>query len=183
MLATEEKRMTRRPPSSTQYREVIGHFASGVTVITTAVGEQRFGTTANAVTSVSAEPPMLLVCLNRDSETGKAIDQSGYFVVNILTEEQEHLAGHFATKDAGKFEVAPHGHEELPRLRPHERPLLADSLAHIECRVTERVTSATHIIFIGLVEAAEAGEGQPLAYYRGSFGRLDVVPKERDERG
>ncbi|HZO05606.1 MAG TPA: flavin reductase family protein [Solirubrobacterales bacterium] len=182
MLAMEE-RMTRRPPTSVQYREVIGHFASGVTVVTTAVGERSFGTTANAVTSVSAEPPMLLVCLNRDSETGKAIDQSGYFVVNILTEDQEHLAGHFATKDAGKFDVAPFGHEEPPKLRSHERPLLEDALAHIECQVTERVTSATHIIFIGLVEVAEAGEGSPLAYYRGSFGRLEVIPKERGRHG
>jgi flavin reductase (DIM6/NTAB) family NADH-FMN oxidoreductase RutF len=162
---------------------VIGYLASGVTVITTAVGEKRFGTTASAVTSVSAEPPMLLVCLNRDSETGRAIDRSGYFVVNILTEEQEHLAGHFATADGGRFEVPPAGHEELPRLRAQQRPLLEGSLAHIECQVTERVTSATHIIFIGLVEVAEAGEGEPLACYRGRFGRLEVVPDERRRRG
>ncbi len=182
-MTEEEGTARRRPPTSTQYREVIGHFASGVTVITTAVGEKRYGTTANAITSVSAEPPMLLVCLNRESETGKAIDRSGYFVVNILTEDQEHLAGHFATKDAGKFEVPPPGHKELPKLRAQQRPLLEDSLAHIECQVTERVTSATHIIFIGLVEAAEVGDGEPLAYYRGSFGRLDVVPKEPGGQG
>jgi len=163
-----------RPPSSTQYKEVIGHFASGVTVITTAVEEELFGTTASAVTSVSADPPMLLVCLNRDSATGQAIDRSGYFVVNVLTEDQEHLAGHFATKEPGKFEDPPRGQERAPALRGAQRPLLEGSLAHIECRVTERVTSATHIVFIGLVEAAEAGEGRPLAYYRGRFGRLDL---------
>lgn len=160
----------RRSPSGEQYREVIGHFASGVTVITTAVGEERSGTTANAVTSLSVEPPMLLVCLNRESSTGAAIDRSGYFVVNILTEDQEHLAGHFASKDPKKFEALP--------ATDVSRPLLHDALAHIECQVTERVTSATHIIFIGLVEAASASEGRPLAYYRGRFGRLQLIESD-----
>lgn len=176
---TESRPARRRPPTSAEYREVVGHFATGVSVVTTAVGEDRFGTTANAVASVSAEPPMLLICLNRDSETGKAIDSSGYFVVNILTEEQEHLAGHFATKAPGKFETPPAGREEPPSLLEGERPLLDDSLAHLECTVTERVTSATHIVFIGLVDGARAVGGRPLAYYRGAFGRLDVAPRER----
>ena len=151
------------------YREVIGHFASGVTVITTASEDERFGTTASAVTSLSVDPPMLLVCLNRESTTGQAIDRSGFFVVNILTEEQEALAGHFATKETNKFDSV--------RLHPGgaERPLLHGCLAHIECRVDERVTSATHVIYLGLVEAATASEGRPLAYYRGRFGRLEIV--------
>jgi 4-nitrophenol 2-monooxygenase / 4-nitrocatechol 4-monooxygenase, reductase component len=155
-----------------RYREVIGHFASGVTVITTAVGEERFGTTANAVSSLSVEPPMLLVCLNRDSTTGQAIDRSGWFVVNILTEAQEALAGHFATKDPNKFDTV--------RMHPggEERVLLHGCLAHIECHVDERVTSATHVIYLGLVEAATASEGKPLAYYRGRFGRLQIEGAE-----
>jgi flavin reductase (DIM6/NTAB) family NADH-FMN oxidoreductase RutF len=172
-LEAAQRRRTRAPTGS-EYREVVGHFASGVTVITTAVGDERFGTTASAVTSLSAEPPMLLVCLNRESSTGQAIDRSGYFVVNILTEEQQHLAGHFATKDPNKFEDV--------TLHPggSEQPLLHGCLAHIECRVTERVTSATHTIFIGLVEAATASEGKPLAYFRGRFGRLELVDYNRD---
>src|SRR5882724_7912673 len=86
------------------YREVIGHSASGVTVITTEVDGERFGTTASAVTSLSDAPPMLLVCLNRESTTGQAIDRSGFFVVNILAEEQQALAGRFATREPGKFD-------------------------------------------------------------------------------
>lgn len=161
---------TSRAPNADEYREVIGHFASGVTVITTAVGEERFGTTANAVTSLTVEPPQLLVCLNRESTTGQAIDRAGYFVVNILTEEQRQLAGRFATKEANKFDTDVELHPEFP-----ERPLLHGSLAHLECRVNERVESATHVIFIGLVEAAIATEGKPLAYYRGQFGRFDLT--------
>jgi flavin reductase (DIM6/NTAB) family NADH-FMN oxidoreductase RutF len=157
-----------KTPSSEEYRTVIGHFASGVTVITTAVGNELFGTTASAVSSVSLEPPMLLICLNRDSSTGRAIDRSGYFVVNVLSEDQEHLAGHFATKASDKFAaVALRGSDE--------RPLIEDCLAHLECQVTERVTSATHIIFIGQVNAAAASSGRPLAYFRGRFARLEPI--------
>jgi 4-nitrophenol 2-monooxygenase / 4-nitrocatechol 4-monooxygenase, reductase component len=158
--------------SGREYREVIGHFASGVTVITTEVEGERFGTTASAVTSLSDAPPMLLVCLNRESTTGQAIDRSGFFVVNILSEEQEALAGHFATKDPNKFDEV--------RLHPGgaERPLLHGCLAYVECRVDERVTSATHVIYLGLVEAAAAGEGRPLTYYRGRFSRLEIVESD-----
>jgi flavin reductase (DIM6/NTAB) family NADH-FMN oxidoreductase RutF len=161
-------------PSSDQYRQVIGHFASGVTVITTAVGDERFGTTANAVTSLSVDPPMMLVCLNQESTTGRAVDRSGYFVVNILTEKQEHLANHFATKNPEKSDAA--GVEFHDHIAG--RPLIRDSLAHLECAVTERVTSATHVIFIGLVEVAILGSGSPLAYYRGAFHRLAMVAAE-----
>jgi flavin reductase (DIM6/NTAB) family NADH-FMN oxidoreductase RutF len=152
-----------------EYRDVIGHFASGVTVITTEVDGERFGTTANAVTSVSDDPPTLLVCLNRDSTTGQAIDRSGFFVVNILSEEQEALAGHFATKDPNKFDEV--------RLHPGgaERPLLHGCLAFVECQVDERVESATHVIYLGQVEAARAAQGRPLTFFRGRFGRLEIV--------
>jgi flavin reductase (DIM6/NTAB) family NADH-FMN oxidoreductase RutF len=164
----EESARSGRAPSEPEYREVIGHFASGVTVITTSVKGVRYGTTANAVTSLSLEPPQLLVCMNRDSLTGRAIDRAGYFVVNILTDEQERLASHFATKSSGKF-------DDSVALHPDAidgRPLLHGSLAHIECRVSEQVESGTHIIFIGLVEAAAAREGRPLTYYRGKFGKF-----------
>lgn len=158
--------------SGREYRDVIGHFASGVTVITTEDDGERFGTTANAVTSVSDSPPTLLVCLNRDSTTGQAIDRSGFFVVNILAEEQESLAGHFATKEPNKFDEV--------KLRPGgaERPLLHGCLAYVECQVDERVTSATHVIYLGVVEAATAAEGRPLTYYRGRFGRLQLVESD-----
>jgi flavin reductase (DIM6/NTAB) family NADH-FMN oxidoreductase RutF len=163
-----------KTPSSEEYRAVIGHFASGVTVVTTAVGDELFGTTASAVSSVSLEPPMLLICLNRDSSTGRAIDRSGYFVVNVLSEEQQHLAGHFATKASDKFGAV------ALRDEVGERPLIDDCLAHLECQVSERVTSATHIIFIGQVTAAAATPGRPLAYFRGRFARLELIEPQAE---
>src|SRR6266702_1750266 len=89
--------------SSNHFREVIGHFASGVTVITTAHDGEPFGTTASAVTSLSLEPPMLLICLSQDSNTGRAVAESGIYAVNVLTDEQAQIAEHFAVKGPDKF--------------------------------------------------------------------------------
>jgi flavin reductase (DIM6/NTAB) family NADH-FMN oxidoreductase RutF len=110
---------------------------------------------------------MLLVCLNRDSVTGRGIQRSGAFAVNILRVGQEDLALHFARKGEGKFAEVPFA------LGAYGQPLLADALAHLECRVTEEVTAGTHSVFLAEVETAGARSGTPLAYFRGRFGRLD----------
>jgi flavin reductase (DIM6/NTAB) family NADH-FMN oxidoreductase RutF len=149
------------------FREVIGRFASGVTIVTTTVDGQDYGTTASAVSSLSMEPPMLLVCLNETSETGKAIREASRFVVNILGEGQGDIAYRFATKSPSKFEGV-----EVVR-GTHGLPTIADSLAHIECRVTEAVRGGTHTVFLGEVEVASAMEGSPLTYFRGQFGRFE----------
>lgn len=154
--------------SSDHFREVIGHFATGVAVITTIQDGESFGTTASAVTSLSLEPPMLLVCLNQDSATGRAIAEAGIYAVNVLTEAQSEMARHFAVKGPDKF-----AHLEVERGAWGE-PLLTGALARIECRVVEEVVGGTHVVFIAKVEHAEIGDGTPLAYFRGAFGRLEV---------
>jgi flavin reductase (DIM6/NTAB) family NADH-FMN oxidoreductase RutF len=150
-----------------EFREVMGHFTSGVTVITTQDDDEPLGTTASAVSSLSLEPPMLLVCLNLDSVTGQGITRSRAFGVNILQVGQEALAEHFARKGTDQFHGVDHA------LGAFGQPLLAGALAHLECRVTEEVTAATHTVFLAEVETAGAGTGTPLAYFRGRFGRLD----------
>ncbi len=84
------------------FRNVVGYFMTGVTVITTRDGDQRFGVTASAVSSLSLDPPMLLVCLNRRLPTCDAVTAAGAFVVNILDEEQGELATQFATRAPDK---------------------------------------------------------------------------------
>src|SRR5436190_7043988 len=98
------------------FRDVIGRFASGVTVITTRTGDIDYGTTASAVSSLSMDPPMLLVCLNKTSETMQAIAASGWFAVNILGEHQADIAYAFARKAPDKFEgiTISRGRMELP---------------------------------------------------------------------
>lgn len=149
------------------YRDAIGRFASGVTVVTTATGGQDFGTTASAVSSLSMEPPMLLVCLNRTSETQRAILTSRRFAVNILGEDQAAIATRFATKSPTKFEGT-----DIVR-GSGGAPLIAGALAQLECSVAETVTGGTHTVFLGVVEHAAATDGTPLAYYRGQFGRFE----------
>jgi 4-nitrophenol 2-monooxygenase / 4-nitrocatechol 4-monooxygenase, reductase component len=154
------------------FRDVIGRFASGVTIITTRSGEQDYGTTASAVSSLSMEPPMLLICLNRTSETRQAIMDSGWFAVNILSEHQSDLAYAFARKSPDKFRGA-----HVVR-GASSVPLIPDSLAQLECRVIETATGGTHTVFMGEVHHATATEGAPLTYYRGQFGRFEDMRQD-----
>ncbi|MDT0352402.1 flavin reductase [Pseudonocardia charpentierae] len=150
------------------FRHVIGHFASGVTVLTARNGDADFGATASAVSSLSLEPPMLLVCLNTRSSTQQAIHSSRTFGVNILDEDQGIVAERFASPHGQKFEGL-----NLERGEGGV-PLLADSLAYCECRVSEDVLAGTHRVFLAGVTRAVAREGSPLTYFRGKFGRFEV---------
>ncbi|MCW2790678.1 MAG: GntR family transcriptional regulator [Aeromicrobium sp.] len=154
------------------FRHVVGHLASGVTVITTRDGDRSHGMTASSVTSLSLDPPMMLACLNRATPTSRAVSESGRFAVNVLSRGSAHLAQQFAVPSEDKFS----GVKVLQG--EHGAPLLADALAHIECEVVEEVVGGTHQIFLGRVLSATAGEGQPLTYFRGGFGRFEF---ERDD--
>ena len=153
----------------TVFRNVVGHFASGVTVITTVVDGQYFGTTASAVSSLSMEPPMMLACLNRSSSTHDAVVTAGMFGINILAEDQSDLAMRFGRKGGDKFD----GVEVT--LSEQGVPMLAGALATIVCTVEETPTGGTHTVFLGSVTEAAANRGEPLAYFRGTFGRLERV--------
>lgn len=169
-LATSitEKGSERRRLSPSEFRDLIGRFASGVTVITAQHEGKRFGTTASAVTSLSLEPPMLLVCLNKTSATGQAVAQAYRFAVNILGEDQADAAMWFAGK-GDKFTGV-----TVARGAAGE-PLLQNALANLECRVVEEVTGGTHSVFLAEVEHATGRDGAPLAYFRGQFGRLELA--------
>jgi flavin reductase (DIM6/NTAB) family NADH-FMN oxidoreductase RutF len=161
--------------SSDEFRDVIGHFATGVTVITAVEGDALFGTTASAVASLSLEPPMLIICMNRQSSTGGCVSRVRRFAVNILNEHQGHLAQRFATKAPDKFDGV-----QLITGRYGE-PLLAEALARVECHVVEEVSGGSHTVFLAQVHQASAGVGTPLAYYRGAFGRLVLEASTNSE--
>jgi 4-nitrophenol 2-monooxygenase / 4-nitrocatechol 4-monooxygenase, reductase component len=158
------------------FREVIGRFASGVTVVTARADDQDFGTTASAVSSLSLEPPMMLVCLNKTSETQGAILRTGWFAVNILSETQALLAYKFAKKGPDKFRDV-----DVERVRSGS-PLISNALAQIECCVTDTATGGTHTIFLGEVQHAAGDEGAPLTYYRGRFGRFHDMRQDEAYR-
>ena len=171
--------MTTAGPATTQlvdknlFRDVMGRFASGVTVITTRAQGADHGTTASAVSSLSMEPPMVLVCLNQTSATQVAVREAGCFAVNILGADQGDIAFRFATKSGSeKFEGT-----QVTRGR-RDVPLIARALAILECRVAEMVTGGTHTVFLAEVEHAGAEEGAPLTYFRGQFGRFETELEE-----
>jgi flavin reductase (DIM6/NTAB) family NADH-FMN oxidoreductase RutF len=155
-----------------EFREVIGHFASGVTIITTSHRGAPFGTTASAVSSLSLEPPMLLICMNQNSSTGQAVAASKHFTVNILAEDQPDLAVHFASRGGDKFATVAY------TTGRRGDPLINDALATLECRVTESPTGGTHTVFLAEVDRVSARRGSPLAYFRGQFGRLQLNGEE-----
>ena len=152
-----------------QFRHVVGHLASGVTILTTEFDGQKYGMTASSVTSLSADPPMMLACINNAVRTATAVAGSGRFVVNILGADQGELAYRFATSGEGKFR------EVGVREGKLGVPMLSEALAHIECEVVEQVVGGTHTVFMGKVVSAEANAGQPLTYYRGGFGRFEFA--------
>ena len=151
-----------------EFRDVISHFASGVTVVTAVHDGRAYGTTASAVTSLSLEPPMLLVCMNKESETGRAVAGARRFGVNILGAHQIELAERFAQKGGDKFT----GVATSPG--QWGEPLFDEAVATLECQVAEQTAVATHQVFFAEVVSAAARGGDPLAYFRGRFGRLDL---------
>ena len=168
--------MDARSLSSDEFREVISHFASGVTVITALQDGRPYGTTASAVTSLSLEPPMLLVCMNKQSETGRAVAQTKRFGVNILGADQVDLAERFAQKGGDKFAGVP------VALGKWGEPLFEEALATLECHVAEETTGGTHYVFLAEVESGAARGGAPLAYFRGEFGRLELTRDQLEHR-
>lgn len=165
-----------RSLSPDEFREVISHFASGVTVITAVRDGVPYGTTASAVTSLSLEPPMLLICMNKQSATGRAVAAAGCFGVNILGANQVDLAERFARKGGHKFDGVP--------VTPGKwgEPLFEEALATLECRVAEETSGGTHYVFLAEVVSGAARGGAPLAYFRGEFGRLELTRGQLEHR-
>ena len=150
------------PVDAGEFRNAIGHFPTGVAVITTAVDGEGYGATVSALTSLSLEPPMLLVCLKDTSRTLAAIKRRGSFVVNLLAEDQAAVAGHFATRDGAKIAGVDPTTSELPRI--------PDALGSIECDVESMVRGGSHLVLMATVREIRMSEQRPLTYYRGRFG-------------
>lgn len=159
-----------------EFFAIMSAFPTGVAVVTTldADGEPR-GLTTNALCSVSARPPLLLVCLDRESRTLPAVIHSERFVVNFLAEQRDELARVFASKADDKFDGVDWtpGLGGMPCLR-------ADSLAYAECAVEQRFEAGDHVIVTGLVEAGMAPdpESVPILYFRRSYSSPVVVPAD-----
>ena len=149
------------------FRRVLGHFATGVTILTTTDAEARpTGLTVSAFCSVSLDPPQILVCVDHKSQSYPALRDGSCFAVNILTSEHESVSRRFATTRLDKFDGVPWHPGRLGV------PLIDGALAHLECRTVSRHVEGDHTILVGRVEEAGNGTGEPLLYFRGKYGRL-----------
>jgi flavin reductase (DIM6/NTAB) family NADH-FMN oxidoreductase RutF len=124
------------------------------------------GMTATAFSSLSLDPPLILVCIDRAASMFEPLAQAQRFAVNILAADQEQVSRAFAAKDVDRFGgfLFERGIEDVP--------ILVGAHAHLECRVHARHEAGDHTIIVGEVEACAAGEGGPLLYYRGTYGRF-----------
>lgn len=166
--------------SSAEFTHAMGAAATGVTVVTTEGVAGRFGLTVSAVASVSAEPPLLLVCLNRRNPCVAAITQNGRFAVNILGEMQADVARIFAgrTTDGSDYDFSLHAWST----GSHGQPLLAHASAVFECEVDTIHDAGTHRIFIGRVVSAWRGEAAPLIYTSRTYGGVAPLTRGNDGR-
>jgi flavin reductase (DIM6/NTAB) family NADH-FMN oxidoreductase RutF len=159
-----------RDISAAEFRDAMGHFATGVTVVTSVDADgQPVGTTANAVTSLSLDPPLVIVCFDLGSVTLQAIRGHGAFVVNVLAAPQQHLSKNFARRGlAAAWDGVQH------RRGPTGSPRLEDVLAVLECTVEHALPGGDHEIIVGRVRHVEtsANPNGPLVFFRGTYASL-----------
>lgn len=152
-----------------ELRRVMGHFATGVTVVAAADAEtgRPYGLTANAVASVSLEPPLVLACVEAGSDTHPRIRAARGFAISVLAADQEALARRFAGLDAAeKFRDVAYRREVTGA------PVLEGALAWVDCRLWAEYPGGDHSIFVGEVMAGDARDGAPLIFYRGGYRRF-----------
>jgi flavin reductase (DIM6/NTAB) family NADH-FMN oxidoreductase RutF len=151
-----------------QFRQLLGRFATGVTIITVTAPDGRLlGMTANSLASVSLYPPLISVCVDREAEMHKAILAVDQFVVNVLSSTQETLARRFADKHEDRFEGIGY------QISPDGLILLGGVLAHIECQRFAHYPGGDHTIVVGRVIGGSTSKGRPLLYYRGGYAALE----------
>jgi flavin reductase (DIM6/NTAB) family NADH-FMN oxidoreductase RutF len=150
--------------SPEEFRNALAAYVTGVTVVTALGPDGPSGATANAVTSLSLEPPMMLACLDRGSRTLTAVRAQGRFGVNGLAAGQDELARRFSAKDPG-----PQKWSGVEWSESDELPRLAGALLWVACELRDLIDGGDHLILTGNVLDAEARDGQPLLFHRGAY--------------
>jgi flavin reductase (DIM6/NTAB) family NADH-FMN oxidoreductase RutF len=155
------------PVSNEEFRGALGRFASSVSVVTSRCkdGELR-GLTVSAFSSLSLNPPLILICIDNHSSLVEHLAEGCSFAVNILGEDQETLSRRFASKEPNRFEGV--GYKE----GLSGSPLLDHALATLECKVVHNYAGGDHTIVVGEVEATALTDHKPLLYFRGGYAKL-----------
>ena len=151
-----------------EFRAAMGSWPSGVTIVTSRSGDTIHGMTVSDFSGVSLEPPLALVCAAKSSVTTGLIEEGGCFGVNVLRANQASLSNRFASK---KNEFSRFDDVETFRARTGA-PLLRDALVNLDCRVVAMHDAGDHVLCVGEIEEVHVGEGEPLLYFRGAYGRF-----------
>ncbi len=157
------------PISNDEFRAALGLFASGVTVVTTtdAAGKMH-GITVSAFCSVSLDPPLVLICIEKTTTSHYAFEESAIFAVNILGEDQMEVSQHFATPYLDKFDGIEY---EIGILGA---PLIKGAIVNLECRLRHSLNGGDHSIFVGEVADAVFHPGRPLLYFEGDYRKMNL---------
>jgi flavin reductase (DIM6/NTAB) family NADH-FMN oxidoreductase RutF len=152
------------------FRQLLGRFATGVTVLTTRApgesGGEPIGMTASSVASVSLDPPLVLVSVDRRHDMHAALEQASHFVLNVLAADQEALSRRFAADEPNRFSGV--------GFHPNKQGIavLDGVVAHIECEKQAAIPAGDHTVFVGLVVGGAVTDRRPLLYYRGGYAGL-----------
>ncbi|HHZ92804.1 TPA: flavin reductase [Candidatus Poribacteria bacterium] len=147
-------------------RQIMGRFATGVTLVTARSDEKILGMTANAVLSLSLDPPLILVSVNKKNQMRKFLKKSNCFAINVLRDDQEEISRRFATPGPKDFSDL-----ELVESKTGS-PVLVNALAFIDCQIVQVVPGGDHDMFIGKPLAGETRDGNPLIFYSGQYTQL-----------
>jgi|SRR5215469_4258371 len=147
-------------------RRIMGHFATGVTVVTTRRGEELCWMTANAVASLSLDPPLVLVAVDKRAQMHEHLMEARFFAVNILNEDQEAISRRFAMRGPKEWS------DLTLTTAVTGAPIIDGALAYLDCKLAEVLPGGDHHIFTGEIMAGDVGEGRPLLYYQGKYARL-----------
>lgn len=155
------------PVDKAEFRAALGHFAAGVTVVTAKFADgQVGGITVTAFTSLSLEPPLVLICIDKRARIHDRLQVGGNFAVNILSQDQELVSRRFASSKEDPF------HELGYREGFDGVPVINDTIAAVECRIVQLLPGGDHTIVIGEVEATAVHNDKPLLYFRGGYAQL-----------
>jgi flavin reductase len=171
MVSSKTSKMPTSSLSSTEFRKALGHFTTGVTVVTVEREPGKIhGMTANSFTSVSLNPMLVLVCVDHRANMHPLLQKKKQFGVSVLKQNQQAVSEYFAKRE--------HNAETEQRLGIHFRrtasgaPVIEDTLLQMSCKVIASHGAGDHTIFIGEVEDAELHEGEPLLYFRGEYRKI-----------
>lgn len=158
------------PTTADQLRAVMRKFATGVTVVLARWDGEVCGMTANAVTSVSLEPPMVLLCVGRDRYFHGVLEHTAAYTMNILREDQELVARYFAGDRQERFEpyIRLAGRSGVPH------PVLEEAVGWLDCRVVDTCPGGDHTVFLARVERTGWSDSEPLLFYEGRYGRVQL---------